>query len=558
MQLAINAIQMQGKSDTEEDKEQPLPPLQPDINQQTEEDDAPPEKLMHISAAAYTGSASDSTISLLLNMKGAQAIAIADTGSTNTFLDYAFAIKHNIPMQAAPARIVVVAGGTTLKSEAIAYNCTFQIQNTTFTSDFRILPLKGSDVILGVNWFKRYNPVTFDFLARSLTLKHDGQTHTFLDHLVPSKHLLISAEDCAKMLDQGATGYLLYTAPNQDPDTGDLSSVDAPAPILDLLYQFPDIFSPPEGLPPHRAQGHSIPLVPDAKPPNIRPYRMSHSQKNALETIVKQMLKNNEIQLSSSPFSSPVLLVKKKDKSWRLCVDYRSLNDLTIKNKFPIPVIEDLLDELHGATVFTKLDLRSGYHQIRMKEEDIPKTAFSTHLGHYEYKVMPFGLSNAPATFQALMNNIFATFLRKFVLVFFDDILIYSATMEQHTQHLKTVLQTLRTNQLKAKLSKCTFAQPQVEYLGNIISEKGVATDPAKIADIVKWPVPLTVKKLKGFLGFTGYYRRYIKGYALICQPLFAVLKKDSFIWGPEQQAAFELLKQVMSNPPLLCLPDFS
>jgi hypothetical protein len=175
-----------------------------------------------------------------------------------------------------------------------------------------------------------------------------------------------------------------------------------------------------------------------------------------------------------------------------------------------------------------------------MHPDDIHKTAFSTHLGHYEHVVMPFGLCNAPATFQELMNSIFSKYLRKFVLVFFDDILIYSKTLPEHLSHLQTVLTLLRTHQLKAKMSKCLFGQPHVDYLGHIISANGVQTDPSKIQDIIKWLVPHTVKQLRGFIGLTGYYRRFVKQYSIICQPLHQVLKKNAFEWGPEQQSAFD------------------
>ena len=237
--------------------------------------------------------------------------------------------------------------------------------------------------------------------------------------------------------------------------------------------------------------------------------------------------------------------------------DLRALNSMTSKDKFPIPVVDELLDELHGARFFTKLDLRSGYHQVRMHTDAIAKTAFRTHHGHFEFLVMPFGLSNALATFQALMNDVLSPYLRRFVLVFFDDILIYSASWAEHLQHVAIIFNELRGHRLHLKRSKCSFGTTTVTYLGHVISADGVAMDADKVAAVAAWPTPQSPRALRGFLGLAGYYRRYIQDFGLIAAPLTRLLRRDAFSWDEEAATAFAALQRALTTGPVLQMPDF-
>ena len=221
------------------------------------------------------------------------------------------------------------------------------------------------------------------------------------------------------------------------------------------------------------------------------------------------------------------MFVSKKDGSLRMCIDYRSLNEVTIKNKYPLPRINDLFDQLQGAKYFSKVNLRSGYYQLKIRPRDVPKTAFVTRYGQYEFTVKPFGLTNAPAYFLNLMNKVFLEELDKFIIVFIDDILIYSQSAEEHEQHLRIVLEKLRAHELYAKFSKCEFWLTTIAFLGHILSEEGVAVDPAKVEAVTNWKQPTTVTEVRSFLGLAGYYRRFIVGFSKIARPMTKLTKKD-------------------------------
>ncbi|KAG8474400.1 hypothetical protein CXB51_033844 [Gossypium anomalum] len=304
-----------------------------------------------------------------------------------------------------------------------------------------------------------------------------------------------------------------------------------------VVCEFFDVF-PKElpGLPPEREVEFSIALIPGTTPISLAP---------------------GFIRPSHSPWGAPVLFVKKKDGSLRLCIDYWQLNKVTIKNKYPLPRIDDLFDQLKGATVFSKIDLRSGYYQLRVKESDVPKIAFRTRYGHYEFLVMPFRFTNAPAVFMDLMNRIFRLYLDKFVVVFINDILVYSRDEEEHAEHLRTVLQILREKQLYAKFSKCEFWLREVGFLGHIVSAEGIRVDPSKISAIVNWSPPKNVSEIRSFLGLASYYRRFVQGFSMIASPMTRLLQKDvKFEWTDECQQSFNRLKDLLTKAPVLVQPE--
>ncbi|KAK1694757.1 hypothetical protein QYE76_011454 [Lolium multiflorum] len=327
------------------------------------------------------------------------------------------------------------------------------------------------------------------------------------------------------------------------------------------MKEFSDVFPEevPAGLPPLRGIEHQIDLIPGASLPNRAPYRTNPKETKEIQKQVQALLDKGYIRISLSPCAVPVILVPKKDGTWRMCVDCRAINNITIRYRHPIPRLEDMLDELSGAAVFTKIDLRSGYHQIRMKEGDEWKTAFKTKFGLYEWLVMPFGLTNAPSTFMRLMNHVLREFIGKFVVVYFDDILIYSRNESDHIIHIRHVLQVLRDSKLYGNLEKCTFCKDKVIFLGYVVSKHGVEVYVSKIEAIQNWPTPMNVSQVRSFHGLAGFYRRFVPNFSTIAAPLNELTKKGVvFEWGVAQDHAFDELKRLLTSAPLLALPDFN
>lgn len=477
---------------------------------------------------------------------GQQVIVKLDSQADTSFLPAHIAAKAGVCLDHPDRRLgASVADGHTLNVYGI-YECPFQMQGTDLLANVIVADLPGDILYLGKDWLTAVK-ARLDFGDGKFVLQ------------VGQAKLTFEAEQSAADAEAGGISHVLGSLNLNSVADLDQRLASVNPLVGSLLQEFRDLFPEtlPAGLPPDRGQPHVIELDP-AIP--VRPgYNPRHSpkEKAAIAATIAQLLELGLIEESTNPFSAPVLLVEKKDGTLRMVVDYRRLNSATVKNSAPLPRVDETLDELAGAKYFTSLDLHSGYHQLRIADEDVPKTSFKTHLGQFQFKVLPFGLSNAPATFQAAMNRVFAKYLHKFVVIYLDDIMIYSRTKEEHLQHLRLVLQLLRENRFFLKLSKCSFMQQWTLFLGFYVGPEGIKPDPAKIAAVRDWKTPVTVTEVRSFLGLRNFFSRFIQGFAVLAAPLINLTKKNnSFSWSAACAEGFQALKTALTESPVLQAPD--
>ncbi|KAI2650775.1 Transposon Tf2-9 polyprotein [Labeo rohita] len=457
-----------------------------------------------------------------------QTTALIDSGAAGNFMDIAFALANHLPLLPCASHLAVA----TIDGRPLGSG---RIRNTTDDLTLRIEPAHQeiirfflisspqAPIILGYPWLNRHEP--------NISWTQGSITHW-------SPHC---QQHC-----------LRPTSPSSQPAANNT----IPADYQDLL----EAFSRTKAtlLPPHRPGDCAIDLLPDSTPPRGRIYPLSQPESEAMNSYIQEELAKGFIRPSTSPFSAGFFFVKKKDGGLRPCIDYRALNDITIKYRYPLPLVPSALEQLRSARFFTKLDLRSAYNLIRIREGDEWKTAFSTATGHYEYLVMPFGLANSPSFFQSFVNEIFRDMLHRWVIIYIDDILIFSNSYREHVQHVRAVLQRLIQHQLYAKEEKCEFHQEKIAFLGYIISPKGIAMDDSKVNAVRNWPRPSTLKELQRFLGFANFYRRFIRGFSSVAAPLTAMVKKGNsrLSWSSPALQAFSDLRQRFITAPILHHPD--
>ncbi|KAL0539461.1 hypothetical protein IC582_023673 [Cucumis melo] len=488
-----------------------------------------------------------------LPVLGHYALVLFDSGSSHSFISSAFVLHARLEVEPLHHVLSVsTPSGECMLSKEKVKACQIEIAGHVIEVTLLVLDMLDFDVILGMDWLAA-NHASIDCSRKEVTFNPPSMaSFKFKGGGSRSLPQVISAIRASKLLSQGTWGVLASMVDTREVDVS-LSSEP-------VVRDYPDVFPEelPE-LPPHREVEFAIELEPGTVPISRAPYRMASAELKELKVQLQELLDKGFIRPSVSPWGAPVLFVKKNNGSMRLCIDYRDLNKVTVKNRYPLLRIDDLFDQLQGATVFSKIDLRSGYHQLRIKDGDVPKTAFRSRYGHYEFIVMSFCLTNAPAVFMDLMNRVFREFLDTFVIVFIDDILIYSKTEAEHEEHLRTVLQTLRDNKLYAKFSKCEFWLKQVSFLGHVVSKAGVSVDPAKIEAVTDWTRPSTVSEVRSFLSLAGYYRRFVENFSRIATPLTQLTRKGApFVWSKACEDSFQNLKQKLVTAPVLTVPDGS
>ncbi|KAJ0538417.1 putative nucleotidyltransferase, Ribonuclease H [Helianthus annuus] len=478
------------------------------------------------------------------------AKVLFDSGANQSFINTSFCQALKLPVTTVRQIFTVeTADGNSIEINQVLQKVEIELSGHKFIANLLPMKLAEFDVVLGMDWLiANHAQIICD--RNSIEIQAPTGEVIKISGDKPRKPLkFISVMKVANYERNQGIVYMISVI---------ICTKGKELKEIPVVSEYPDVF--PEdlpGLPPDREVEFRIHLIPGTTPIAKAPYRLAPTEMLELKKQLDELLSKGFIQPSSSPWGAPVLFVKKKDGSMRMCIDYRELNKVTIKNRYPLPRIDDLFDQLQGARYFSKIDLRSGYHQLKVQEEDIPKTAFRTRYGHYEFTVMPFGLTNAPAAFMDMMNRICKPYLDKFVIVFIDDILIYSKSQVEHCQHLHALLTLLRKEKLYAKFSKCEFWLQEVQFLGHMVNHKGIHVDPAKIEAITNWKVPQTALEIRSFIGLAGYYRRFIKDFSKIAVPLTKLTcKATKFEWGPKQEEAFKILKQKLTNAPILALPE--
>jgi hypothetical protein len=441
------------------------------------------------------------------------AVILFDSGASHTFISKKFVEKYCIPCIESGEGFIIHSPGGQIFTKEVAFHVPVTLAERDLLTNMIVLKGQDIDVILGVNWLAQHKAILNTDL-RTIRLSY-GQEEVLLS---------IPVATTAKPFSRVYEAII--------PEIQDIP----------VVCEFPDVF--PEdlpGLPLERDVEFVIELKPGTAPISRRSYRMPPNELVEFKTQLQDLLEKGFIRPSLSSWGCPTIFVKKKDQTLRMCVDYRPLNEVTIKNKYRLPRIDILFDQLTGPRVFSKIDLRSGYHQICIRPEDIPNTAFTTRYGLFEYQVMSFRLTNAPVHFTYLMNSIFMLELDKFVVVFIDDILIYSKNEEEHARHLRIVLTRLREHQLYAKFSKCAFWLEEIQFLGHVLSANEIAVDPSKVKDILEWKPPTTVHQVRSFLGLAGYYRRFVLDFSKLVKPITSLLKSDTkFNWSSRCNEAFK------------------